>query len=49
MRRPPPEVRLSMHELLTLSRAARLVGVSRGELQKRIRDNELNTFEGQRV
>ncbi len=35
-----------MHELLTLSRAARLVGVSRGELQKRIRDNELNTFEG---
>jgi CDP-4-dehydro-6-deoxyglucose reductase len=36
-----------MTEFLTLSRAARLVGVTRGELQKRIRDNELETFEGQ--
>jgi CDP-4-dehydro-6-deoxyglucose reductase len=33
-------------QLLTLSRAARLVGATRGELQKRIRDNELETFEG---
>lgn len=35
-----------MPQLLTLSRAARLVGVTRGALQKRIRDNELETFEG---
>jgi CDP-4-dehydro-6-deoxyglucose reductase len=35
-----------MTEFLTVSRAARLVGVTRGALQKRIRDNELETFEG---
>ncbi len=35
-----------MPELLTLSRAARLVGVPRGALQKRIKDGELPTFEG---
>jgi CDP-4-dehydro-6-deoxyglucose reductase, E3 len=35
-----------MTEFLTVSRAARLVGVTRGALQKRIRDNELQTFEG---
>lgn len=35
-----------MANLLTLSRAARLVGVTRGELQQRIRRNELETFEG---
>src|SRR3990172_2441072 len=32
--------------LLTLNRAARLVGVSRGALQKRIKKGELPTFEG---
>ncbi|HEY5733304.1 MAG TPA: 2Fe-2S iron-sulfur cluster-binding protein [Gammaproteobacteria bacterium] len=35
-----------MAQLLPLSRAARLVGISRGELQSRIRRNELETFEG---
>jgi len=35
-----------MPQLLTLSRAARLVGVSRGALQKKIKDGELDTFEG---
>jgi len=35
-----------MSRLLTLSRAARLVGVSRGTLQKKIRDGELPAFEG---
>lgn len=35
-----------MPELLPLFRAARLVGVSRGTLQKRIHDGELLTFEG---
>jgi len=35
-----------MKQLLTLSRAARLVGVKRGALQKKIRDGELPTFEG---
>lgn len=35
-----------MSQLLTLSRAARLVGVSRGTLQKKIKDGELATFEG---
>jgi CDP-4-dehydro-6-deoxyglucose reductase len=35
-----------MAQLLTLSRAARLVGVTRGALQKRIKDGELATFEG---
>lgn len=33
-------------QLLTLSRAARLVGITRGALQKKIRDSELSTFEG---
>jgi len=32
--------------LLTLTRAARLVGVSRGALQKKIKNGELPTFEG---
>ncbi len=36
-----------MARLLTLSRAARLVGVRRGALQSRIRSGELATFEGQ--
>jgi CDP-4-dehydro-6-deoxyglucose reductase len=36
-----------MAQLLTLSRAARLVGVTRGALQKKIKDGELPTFEGQ--
>lgn len=35
-----------MSQLLTLSRAARLVGIARGALQKRIKDGELPTFEG---
>ena len=35
-----------MSQLLPLSRAARLVGISRGEIQARIRRNELATFEG---
>lgn len=35
-----------MPQLLTLSRAARLVGVARGALQKRIRAGELPAFEG---
>jgi CDP-4-dehydro-6-deoxyglucose reductase len=35
-----------MTQLLTLSRAARLVGVTRGALQKRIKDGDLPTFEG---
>lgn len=36
-----------MDRLLTLTRAARLVGVPRGMLQKRIKSGELPTFEGQ--
>lgn len=36
-----------MVKLLSLSRAARLAGVSRGELQKRIREEDLETFEGE--
>jgi len=36
-----------MPRLITLSRAARLVGVKRGALQKRIRAGELRTFEGE--
>jgi CDP-4-dehydro-6-deoxyglucose reductase, E3 len=36
-----------MARLITLSRAARLVGVTRGTLQKQIRAGELSTFEGQ--
>lgn len=35
-----------MPQLLTLTRAARLIGVQRGALQKKIRDGELETFEG---
>jgi CDP-4-dehydro-6-deoxyglucose reductase len=35
-----------MSQLLTLSRAARLVGSTRGVLQQKIRDGELDTFEG---
>jgi CDP-4-dehydro-6-deoxyglucose reductase len=35
-----------MAQLLTLSRAARLVGVSRGALQQRMKDGDLPTFEG---
>ncbi len=35
-----------MAQYLTLSRAARLVGVKRGTLQKQISDGELPTFEG---
>jgi CDP-4-dehydro-6-deoxyglucose reductase len=35
-----------MVELLTLSRAARLVGIARGTLQQQIRTGELTTFEG---
>jgi len=35
-----------MPELLSLSRAARLVGVTRGALQKKIKDGGLPTFEG---
>lgn len=35
-----------MPQLLTLSRAARLVGAARGALQKRIKAGELRTFEG---
>ena len=35
-----------MPQLLTLSRAARLVGVTRGALQKKIKTGELATFEG---
>jgi CDP-4-dehydro-6-deoxyglucose reductase len=36
-----------MPRLMTLSRAARLVGVKRGALQKKIRQGELRTFEGE--
>lgn len=36
-----------MTQLLSLSRAARLAGVTRSELQKRIRRGELTTFEGE--
>jgi len=35
-----------MSQLLSLSRAARLAGVSRGELQARIREENIETFEG---
>jgi len=35
-----------MSQLLSLSRAARLAGVSRGELQARVRDENIETFEG---
>ena len=33
-------------DLLTLSRAARLAGVTRGVLQKKVRDGDLRSFEG---
>jgi CDP-4-dehydro-6-deoxyglucose reductase len=36
-----------MAQLLSLSRAARLAGVTRAELQRRIRNGELTTFEGE--
>ncbi|MCB1858199.1 MAG: 2Fe-2S iron-sulfur cluster binding domain-containing protein [Gammaproteobacteria bacterium] len=36
-----------MPQSLNLSRAARLAGVSRGELQKKIRKGDLSTFEGE--
>jgi len=36
-----------MTTLLTVSRAARLVGVTRGVLQKKIKDGVLDTFEGE--
>jgi CDP-4-dehydro-6-deoxyglucose reductase len=36
-----------MSRLITLSRAARLVGVKRGTLQKKIQQGELRTFEGE--
>ncbi|HEY9149689.1 MAG TPA: 2Fe-2S iron-sulfur cluster-binding protein [Gammaproteobacteria bacterium] len=36
-----------MARYITLSKAARLVGVKRGTLQKRIRAGELSTFEGE--
>ena len=35
-----------MPQLLPTSRAARLAGISRGELQRRIRTGDLSTFEG---
>jgi CDP-4-dehydro-6-deoxyglucose reductase len=35
-----------MSQQLSLSRAARLVGVSRGALQKRIQNGELPSFDG---
>jgi CDP-4-dehydro-6-deoxyglucose reductase, E3 len=36
-----------MTELVSLSRAARLAGVTRAELQRRIRSGEISTFEGE--
>lgn len=36
-----------MSQLLSLSRAARLAGVSRGELQATIRERDIQTFEGE--
>jgi CDP-4-dehydro-6-deoxyglucose reductase len=35
-----------MHQLLPLSRAARLAGVTRSELQKKLRDQDIEAFEG---
>ncbi len=36
-----------MGRRISVSRAARLVGVKRGTLQQKIRSGELNTFEGE--
>ena len=36
-----------MNQLLTLSRAARVAGVTRAELQRRIRRGDIQTFEGE--
>jgi CDP-4-dehydro-6-deoxyglucose reductase len=36
-----------MERYLSVSRAARLAGVSRGEIQRRIRAGDLETFEGE--
>lgn len=36
-----------MARLVSISRAAKLVGVSRGNLQRRVQDGELESFEGQ--
>lgn len=36
-----------MTQLLSLSRSARLAGVTRAEIQRRIRRGELTTFEGE--
>ena len=35
-----------MSQLLSLSRAARLVGVNRSELQKRVKQGDLTAFDG---
>ena len=35
-----------MPRLVTVSRAAKLAGVSRGNMQKRIRDGDIQSFEG---
>src|SRR5512139_630907 len=35
-----------MPQLLPLSRAARLAGVTRGELQNKLRENDIEAFEG---
>ena len=35
-----------MPQLLTLSRAAQLIGVTRGELQRKMRDGELAAYDG---
>ncbi len=39
-------IHLHMARLLTVSRAARLVGITRGAIQKKILDGELSSFEG---
>ena len=41
-----PDQEINGAPLLTLTRAARLVGVSRGALQKKIKDGQLPAFEG---
>ena len=35
-----------MSKLVTISRAAKLVGIPRGQLQRRIREGEIQSFEG---